>query len=181
MSIITANVIGQALSANEFFSFDVRTYSKSTTIHMKLLTPFVTTEDIPEVSLILKKRLPSIMRSRCFNENNFAFPREVKNTEIGHLFEHIILEYLSDLKYASGTKNPVYNGLTRWNWVKEEKGVFHIEIDSGYEDKEIFTIALQKSTELLYFILQSTSPTTSETPSVITPNYLTLDVNNTEL
>lgn len=181
MSIITANAIGQALQTNEFFSFDIHSYSKTTKINMKLLTPFVTTEDVPAVSSILKKRLPSIMRSRCFNENNYSFSKEVKNTEIGHLFEHIILEYLSDLKYKTGTKNPVYNGLTRWNWVKEEKGVFHIEIDAGFEDKEIFSIALQKSTELLVYVLRSTLPVTPEIPAMVTGNYLTLDVKNNEL
>src|SRR5688572_3051473 len=108
MSIITANTIGQVLQSNEHYSFDVKQHANSAAITMTMLTSYVTTAHTPQALSILKRRLPSIMRSKCFNENNYKFSQEVKNTEIGHLFEHIILEYLSDLKFSQGVKNPVY-------------------------------------------------------------------------
>jgi hypothetical protein len=180
MSLIIADVTSQALRTNEYFSFDVYPRKKSTKITMKMLIPTVTTEGIPTIIPILKTHLPSILRSKCFNENNYRFSKEVKNTEIGHLFEHIMLEYLSDFKYALGIKGAIYNGLTRWNWVREERGVFHIEIDAGREDKDIFELAVQKSTKLLLHILRSTKHTQIQPSLSMNTNFLTLGLHDTE-
>ena len=178
MSIITAHLVGSSLYSNEFFSFDIQRYKRSSKIVLKTLTPFVKTETIPATRAILKNRLPSVFRSKCFNENNYSFSREVRNTEIGHLFEHIILEYLSEFKCLQGAKHTVYNGLTSWNWVKEERGIFHIEIDAGYEDREIFNAAIQKSTILLEEILLSANNTISEINSVPQASYLTIPLDD---
>lgn len=181
MSIITGNTIGQVLQSNEYYSFDVKQHTNSAAITMIMLTSYVTTAYTPQAHSILKKRLPSIMRSKCFNENNYAFPEEVKNTEIGHLFEHIILEHLSQLKLSQGVKNPVYNGLTSWNWAKKERGVFHIEIDAGLEDKEIFGIAVQMSSKLLNEILRSVQKEINEYDSTLHPNFLPLSIDESDL
>lgn len=154
MSIITTGP-KPAFYAGELFSVDVLIRRRSTKITMKVFTSLISTENVPSTYTLLKKHLPSILRSKCFNENNYKFSKEVKNTEIGHLFEHIILENLSSCKSALGFNNPVYNGLTRWNWARDARGVFHIEIDSGLDEEEIFALALNKSTELLNIILQS--------------------------
>jgi hypothetical protein len=177
MSIITANIKATVFNANEFFSFDINPRKNSTKITMKMLTSIITTDRIPATYSILKNHLPSILRSKCFNENNYRFSKEVKCTEIGHLFEHILLEYLSQFKFAQGHKNPIFNGLTSWNWKKEERGVFHIEIDAGLDDKEIFSLAMKKSADLLTFILQKAENNIPNYESLNHLNYLTLEEN----
>ncbi len=154
MSIITAQVKQPVLYKNDLFTLDVVTRAKSTKIRMEMLVSILTTENLPGTSYLLKKQLPSIMCSKCFNGNDYKFSKEVLNTEIGHLFEHIILENLSELKYNQESKNHIYNGLTSWNWNKDPRGVFRIEIDTGHEDKELIDLALYKSTTLLTEILQ---------------------------
>jgi hypothetical protein len=177
MSIITAKIKDTAFNANELFSLDINPRKKSTKITMKMLTSVITTDKIPATYSILKSHLPSILRSKCFNENNFRFSKEVKCTEIGHLFEHILLEYLSQFKFAQGHKNPIFNGLTSWNWKKEERGTFHIKIDAGLDDKEIFSLAMKRSTDLLTFILQKAENNIPNYESSNNLNFLTLDDN----
>lgn len=140
---------------NSFFSLTVDQGKEDADILMKLLIPAVNTKRFPATHLFLKKYLPSILRSRCFNPKNYPFSVEVRQTEIGHLFEHILLEYLCREKMIRGIANPIYNGVTEWNWSKDEKGTFHINIDIGYEDKSIVTPAVNKSISLLTNIIQS--------------------------
>jgi hypothetical protein len=54
----------------------------------------ISTSTIPATSLQLALHLPSIFGCNCFNDGNKSFGEECKNTELGHLFEHIMLEYL---------------------------------------------------------------------------------------
>lgn len=115
----------------------------------------VNTREYPATFSILQKLLPSILKSRCFNEDNIPFFEEVRGTEIGHLFEHILLEYLCELKLLKGYSNVVFSGTTNWNWYREPRGIFHITIDCTDADWDIFPIALRKSVALLTLIMGS--------------------------
>lgn len=138
---------------NDHFSLIVANKSVATDIIMKVKEGHLTTKSLPATKALLMQYLPAIMRSKCVNEKNYAFATEVKNTEIGHLFEHIVLVNLCALKMEEGVKNPIYNGLTSWNWKKEETGVFHISIDSGKKDSMLMDVALKQSIPLLLDIL----------------------------
>jgi hypothetical protein len=124
---------------------------------MEMLNSIYNTADIPHSYTFLENHLPSILKSKCFNKNNYPFPKEVKSTEMGHLFEHILLEYLSLSKRLQGIKGSVHNGVTKWNWNVDKKGVFHIEIDSGVNDTDNFYPALEK-TMLLFSTLVRINP-----------------------
>jgi len=143
----------------ELFSLKIVHRRVSTYLSMKLFTEVINTKDLPNTKRILKTILPSIFYSKCFNERNLPFSREVKCTEIGHLFEHIMLEYLCRLKLSRGFKEVEFEGLTRWNWYKEEKGTFHITINSTIHDREIFFQALGKSIALINFIFREENVT----------------------
>lgn len=155
MSIITANITDKFYYKSSFFDLLVDTGNTSTDITISFFTKDVTTGKIPEISLMLKQKLPSILRSKCFNEYNFPFRKEVKNTELGHLFEHILLEYICEVKKELGLAHPVHNGMTRWNWYKEKRGIFHISIDVGIKDRDLFQVALHKTIKLTEDILLS--------------------------
>ncbi len=139
---------------NDLFSLSIYYNTTNTKIVMALFTPIVNTGYIPQTYKILKKYLPSILRSKCFNKYNYPFRKEVKQTEIGHLLEHILLENICLLKKELGLRNPIHNGLTEWNW-KKEPGIFFINIDASYKDKDVFVKALDKSIFLLLYIFQT--------------------------
>lgn len=122
---------------------------------MKMELPFVNSHSFPQTAVILGKFLPQVFSHRCFNNKNLPFYQEACQTELGHLFEHILLEYLRQLKVEAGFKDPVYRGETSWNWNQEKEGIFHIEISAGEEDLEILRIALEKSISLMNIILSS--------------------------
>src|SRR5688572_29431065 len=108
MPLSTARIF-KTTHKNNFFSLDVNQNRLNTKIVMRLFVSTFSTKNIPQTYLLLEKHLPSILRSKCFNQNNYPFKIEVLDTEIGHLFEHILLEYLCEQKRLEGVDNPVYN------------------------------------------------------------------------
>ena len=111
------------------------------------------TTRLPATTNVLAAHLPSVFDCQCFNDANKDFEDESKNTELGHLFEHILLEYLCMEKLEKGHTEAVYEGVTNWNWQKEKFGTFNIEITAGLEDIEIIERAFRKSVNLLNKIL----------------------------
>lgn len=113
--------------------------------------------------------MPSIFNSRCFNEEYLPFCQEVRHTEIGHLFEHILLEYLSQIKFEQDRQKVIYSGTTAWDWEKYGAGVFLIKIDAGQKDVKIVKIALEKSVYLLSKIMDSQFSSTPQTLTQFSP------------
>lgn len=150
----TTSLLPQAICyEDDIFSLDVLRKKSSTSICMQLIGTTVNTRSIPTVYSVLKKLLPSVLSSTCFNDDNLPFAIEVKSTEIGHLFEHILLEYLCLARLSQGAGSAVYSGNTRWNWHKDPRGTFHILITSGMKDTEIFEEALIKTIQLTKFLM----------------------------
>ena len=141
---------------NRNFSLSITPEIKRTYIQMRLKTKVVNTRFIPKARDILEKSFPRVLESKCFNDRKLSFYDEVINTEIGHLFEHILIENLCQLKIAGGAQSAIFNGLTNWNWNKDPRGLFHIRVDAGIKDYPIFSPAMNKSIELLNLIIGST-------------------------
>lgn len=142
-------------STTKYYSIRVKQLRRKTKIDMNVYSPVVSTRSIPNTFKILKEHLPGVLETRCFNDDNLPFSEEVKKTEIGHLFEHIILQYMLEMKMALGQNKFVLNGWTSWNWKKEKRGTFHIDIDTGIQDSLVFKEALNKSEKLMQQILSS--------------------------
>lgn len=109
----------------------------------------VNTRDLPHTIAVLRRHLPGVLRTQCFNEHGWSFRKEASRTEIGHLFEHILLRYLCDAKLASGAERAEYSGRTDWNWFRDPRGTFHIWIHAPSDDWDLFLEAMQKSIALL--------------------------------
>lgn len=139
---------------SNYFSLLLKHGREKTCIKMELFTNTVNTNEIPVVYAILKRNLPSIFYSTCFNQSNLPFSVEVRRTEIGHLFEHILLEYLCHIKSSLGSKNVQFSGVTNWNWNKDKYGIFHIDVTAGEDDQYVFKEALKKSVFLINLILK---------------------------
>lgn len=156
MTILPSNkTINPYLIQHPYFNLAVRKSSQETAITMSLLTNYFHTDSIPSTYKILQQNLPAVLKTECFNDSHLPFDAEVKNTEIGHLFEHILLEYLCQHKIQNGHKKASFRGLTQWNWKKDLKGTFHITIEAKPEDTLFFKEALEKSVLLLNTILSS--------------------------
>jgi hypothetical protein len=125
------------------------------TIIMQLLTQAVNTRHIPNTVSLLQEYCPSVLKTTCFNEYNIPFRREVKATEIGHLFEHILLEQLCIEKLEMGCRSAEYSGRTYWNWVKEPRGLFKIYIDATFSDHQYITHALDRTVHITEKVLSN--------------------------
>lgn len=143
-----------SISSDSFY-LTVNQEPKSVYMVMGLYSPVVNTKYLPQTVEIIKKSCPSVLKTMCFNEDNLPFSEEVKKTEIGHLFEHILLEYLCLEKLSGGFEKVVHNGNTNWNWVEDMEGTFHITVDSSLNDLPFFTKALEKTIQVVEKVLQS--------------------------
>jgi len=136
---------------------------------MALANHVVNTKDIPSTISLLESYLPSVLYSTCFNDSGLPFAVEAQSTEIGHLFEHILLEYLCYFKLLEGVRSAEYSGVTQWNWEHDPWGVFHITINTGCADSEIFKKAMHQSILLLQIILNGSDPTSIPLPIHLDP------------
>lgn len=144
------------LYSSSSFTLDLDQTNSKTYLTMKMLGSTVNTCSLPHTLSFLNSNFPTVLRTQCFNDQNFSFDKEVEATEIGHLFEHIILDELCIKKVARGQKNVVINGLTSWNWNKDPHGVFHITIDVGEEEAELLLSCLRKAIYLIESLLLNT-------------------------
>ena len=143
-------------TAEKLFYLAVSQKQTSTKINMQLLNERTHTADIPLIHELLMQYLPTVLQTECFNDDNLPFAIEVRNTEVGHLFEHILLEYLCQLKVAKGSSRAVFAGRTNWNWVRDPKGTFYIHLNCGVKDADILPIAVEKTISLMKIILNDT-------------------------
>lgn len=103
------------------------------------------TSQLPHTYKMLNEMLPTVFKSRCFNEQNYPFSVEVKKTEMAHLFEHIMLEYICQAMIANGESKVSVSGVTDWNWKRDPIGTFHITLHVGRNNHKAFTPAFEKS------------------------------------
>lgn len=137
----------------DYFTMAVMCHKSNTHITMQFLTKEVTTRNMSSVKRLLQMYLPTILESSCFNEENLPFHEEVSHTELGHLFEHILLEYLCKEKISAGDNEAVFRGVTKWNWNKDRVGTFHINVDVSGSEKDLLYFALEQSILLLKRIM----------------------------
>ncbi len=140
--------------STNFFSLFIRPLTNQTIIDMQVLSPILNTSLLPNTYTILQDHLPSIHTSMCFNDKNLPFSKEVRKTEIGHLFEHMLLEYIYQIKISRGYTNVSVKGETQWDWYKTPMGFFTIYLNLGSDEQYIFFTALTPAIQLLQFIFQ---------------------------
>jgi hypothetical protein len=171
MALVVTQLIPSPTYTSELFTLSVMQRKTKTYIHMQMANDVVNTRDLSNTYQILETMLPQVLLSQCFNEENLPFSMEVRQTEIGHLFEHILLEYLCLLKLEKGCKrHATYQGVTQWNWRVDPWGTFHIHISTGTHDIPIFAEALEKTIHLVSLILQygnAKEPTLNRIPEAV--------------
>jgi hypothetical protein len=108
--------------------------------------PIRNTQEIAEIFDFFKSNFPDIYLSECFNEGNFSFSEEIRNTELGHLFEHILLVKLVQLKVGKGFDNVRFIGRTYWKGEASQEA--KIIFSAGYKDRAFFMQAFSESLEI---------------------------------
>ncbi|OGM14978.1 hypothetical protein A3A76_05505 [Candidatus Woesebacteria bacterium RIFCSPLOWO2_01_FULL_39_23] len=114
----------------------------------QITNPAIHTDILSGTIPVLLKKIPTIFGNFCCNNAQLSFKNEVKNTEVGHLFEHLILENLK-LETLKKENNADYIGETTWNWNLEKIGTYNITIFSPTKNKDIFYKACMKSIAIL--------------------------------
>jgi hypothetical protein len=148
----------QKYFVENLFSLAIIQQRTKTKITMDVLYNQLSTAEIPSVFELLEENLPSVLMTTCYNDMDLPFNEEVRNTEIGHLFEHILLEYLCQHKIAKGARQATYAGRTHWNWTRDPLGRFHIHLTCGKKDADILPPALEKTVSLMKIILGYKQP-----------------------
>ncbi len=95
------------------------------------------TGEAPRLPRILFRMFPYLAAQRCYNDLHLSFRREAENTEIPHLFEHLLLEIQKQVRRGIVNTDPI-SGETEWNWTIDPRGRFHVTV--GY-DNEIVALA----------------------------------------
>ena len=155
------------------FSLNIQPSTKKTFLVMKLFIPVVNTRELPHTDQFLKENFPSVLTTECFNDNNLPFNIEVKTTELGHLFEHILLDQLCLIKLSSGTcQQAMFTGRTDWDWGRDQRGIFHISISVSESENYLLAQAIEKTVTLTESLISASSQKEifSPPPSFFVPN-----------
>lgn len=143
------------------FQLNYSFHDNTMTLHMQMLLPHVSTTSAPDCVGFLADHCPGVLKTKCFNEKKLPFYLEAKNTELGHLFEHVLLDQLCNKKISRGHENAEFSGITQWDWEQEPYGSFRITINLSREDLRFFATAL-KATIRIFEKFISTIPTPAQ-------------------
>jgi len=147
----------QQLFSDKFFTLNIHQTEKSTTLLMSMLSPYLRTGNLSQTLIILKKDAPAVLQTTCHNNLNLSFEHEVVDTEIGHLFEHLVIDHLSrSFPYAQYHQDSCfYVGLTEWDWHTDTRGTFHITLSVGKKERKRLHAAMRWAYEIIGKILSS--------------------------
>jgi len=139
MSASPVSALGTHAIIDNLFAIEINQKHKDLVIRMNVYTSSLTTGYYPKTIALLNHHLPSIFKTKCFNDFNQPFLIEAADTEIAHLFEHIFLAFLHRDKLSISDESFTYSGVTSWNWQREPKGLFHITITGTENDYSLIS------------------------------------------
>lgn len=134
----------KTLISNNKFNIGFRVFGSIVKIDLHMKTSIGTTKSISSCTDCLLAHVPSVFTTQCFNDKNLSFYDEVKDTQLGHLFEHILIEYmcLYKLKFQNSVN---FSGRTYWRSQYEDPRDFTVIVNCKIIDWPIFIKALKKT------------------------------------
>jgi hypothetical protein len=145
------------LKENSLYTLKTQKSTDAISLSMKIDTnscPSMYTRDFPHTTKVLQQYYPDVFYTSCFNQKNLPFAEEVKDTELAHLFEHILIQKMTDFsRHESGII--IYDGWTTWDWYENEVGTFNITISSINMDVSNFYKAIEPSIALFNKIIDA--------------------------
>lgn len=156
-------IFTQQSFSHQLCSLSITHRKEHTDILMQLFSEHVTTKTLPQTLSYLKKLAPSVLRTTCHNDLHLPFRKEVTDTEIGHLFEHLILDYCSQ---HSEDSTRTYYGLTEWDWHVDKRGTFCISVSLGETEQDLLYRAIAHSHTVLEKLFSSVDTLAARQPIV---------------
>lgn len=90
--------------------------------------------------------LPGLADHRCLNDDGKPFAEEIADTEVPHLFEHVVLELMAQAGSPRSLK-----GETAWDFRRDGHGVFQVSIE--YDDDLVCVGAVTLAARVLEHVL----------------------------
>lgn len=102
-----------------------------------------TTAHLPHLPETLLRLLPGLAEHDCHNGTDRSFVEELASTEVPHLLEHVILELQS-----LAQEHERLCGETEWNWRREPRGTFHVQVE--YENEQLALACVRLAERLIH-------------------------------
>ena len=102
------------------------------------------TSQVPHLPRMLFRLFPRLAHHKCDNDLGLSFRQECRQTEIPHLFEHLIMELQAQAQYADVL---ILRGETEWNWRVDPRGRFHVYVE--YENELLAVGAIRLAERIL--------------------------------
>ncbi len=131
------------------FVVDIKSSPKKVLMDVVVPEKFATTLAFPHTLTFLETNCHSVLHTKCFNDHNLPFKEEVKDTELAHLFEHIILDSLVHAKVEAGSERAKFRGVTKWNWIDNPVGTFEVELYVPKNDQHLLELVLPRAIKLM--------------------------------
>jgi hypothetical protein len=106
----------------------------------------VRTSAAPDLVSALRRLLPGITRHSCTSPASGLLASELNDTEIAHLFEHVVLE----LMVREGTDRAT-SGNTDWDFARDGRRTYRVTI--GSDDRELAHRAAEQALGLMNALL----------------------------
>lgn len=90
--------------------------------------------------------LPGLASHHCSTGPRGTFAEELKNTEVPHLFEHVVLELMAEAGSPRDLK-----GETAWDFKRQGHGVFRVSVE--YDDDLVALGAIKTARKLMGYLL----------------------------
>ncbi|KAF0207884.1 MAG: hypothetical protein FD171_1316 [Actinobacteria bacterium] len=99
-------------------------------------------ESIAERALTL---LPGLERHTCDNEDSRSFAEEMADTEVPHLFEHVVMELMAQAGSPRSLK-----GETSWDFKRDGHGIFRVSLE--YDDDLVCLGAIKAADKVMCYL-----------------------------
>lgn len=93
--------------------------------------------------------LPGLASHRCENNDGLSFAEELSDTEVPHLFEHVVLELMAE----AGSPRSL-RGETSWDFKRDGRGVFRVSLE--YDDDLVCLGAIKAACRVVRHALEGT-------------------------
>ncbi|MDI6900572.1 MAG: hypothetical protein QMC79_02620 [Anaerosomatales bacterium] len=90
--------------------------------------------------------LPGLERHVCDNGTGAAFAKEMQDTEVPHLFEHVVIELMTGAGSPRGL-----HGETQWDFRRDGRGVFRVSVE--YDDDLVCLGAIKAADRVMAYLL----------------------------
>jgi len=90
--------------------------------------------------------LPGLSQHACENDQGITFAEEISDTEVPHLFEHVVIELMA----RAGSPREL-KGETRWDFRRDGHGTFRVSFE--YDDDLVCLGAIKTADRLMAHVL----------------------------